>query len=273
MNFRSHLSRAFGFRYPTHRLVVAIGVVVGVVAAVGWLNDTKTVSALLAPVYVGVVWALVREIDPDNDWTAIAAAAFAGWWVLQQNPVVSALAVGAMAVSARIMSETTGRRPLVTDLVVVAVLGIGVAYTVEGWVAGLGVAGAMVVDHRRAERRLRIQPWIALATAIGASVTAWITGVELTAGAVSARAALAAAVAAFVLIIRRPVLPTSLVDARRKTPLLQSRIHASRAVTGIVVYAMAVTLNSLDAMDLTPLLVALALVIISNEVEGITRRG
>jgi hypothetical protein len=273
MNFRSHLARSFGFRYPTHRLILGVGAIVGVVALVGWLNDTKTVGVLLAPVYVGVVWALMREIDPDNDWTAIVAGAFAGWWVLQQHPVVSALAVGAMAVSARIMSETTGRRPLLSDLIVVAILGIGVGYTVAGWVAGLGVAAAMVVDHRRAERRLRIQPWIALATAVGASANAWITGVELTAGAVSAKAASAAAVAAFILIIRRPVPPTSLVDARRKTPILQNRLHASRAVTAIVVYGMAVTLNSLDAVDLTPLLVALALVVISNEVEGITRKG
>lgn len=273
MNFRSHIGRDFGIRFRTHRLILAIGVVAGVVAVVGWLNETKTGVVLLAPIFVGVVWALMREIDPDHDWTAIVAGAFAGGWILAQNSALSVLAVVALMVGARMMSETTGRRPLLSDLVVVGVFGIGVAFTVEGWVAGLGLAGAIFLDHRRAERRLRPQPWIALATAAGATGMAWVTGVELSPGTVSTRVAVVAAVMALALILRRPAEPVSLVDARRKAPLEQSRIHMSRAVTGIVVYGMAVVVDSLDSENLVPLLAALALAIVSNEAERVRRKG
>lgn len=273
MAFRSHLARHFGFRHLTHRLILAIGVVIGILALIGWLDESKSSTALLAPVFVGVMWALMREIDPDNEWTAIAGGAFAGWWVLEQHVVVSVLAVVAMMVAARMMSETTGRRPLLSDLVVVAMLGVAVAFTVEGWIAGLGVAAAMFLDHRRAESKLRAQPWIALATAVGASLMAWLTGVELTPGMVSTKAALGAAAAALILIVRRPAEPLSVVDAPQRTLLSQSRLHGSRAITGIVVYGMAVTVNSFDAGEVAPLLVALTLVIVSNEVERITRKG
>lgn len=228
---------------------------------------------LLAPVFVGVVWALLREIDPDHDWTAIAGGAFAGYWVLAQDSAVSILAVVALMVGARVMSETTGRRPLLSDLLGVGALGIAVAFTVEGWVAGLGLAGAIFLDHRRAERRLRAQPWIALATALGATITAWATGVTLSPSTISTRVAVVAAVVALALILRRPAEPVSLVDASRKTPILQSRLHMSRVVTGIVVYGMAVVIDSLDAEDLVPLLAAMALAIISNEAERARWKG
>jgi hypothetical protein len=273
MNLRSHLGRDFGLRLRTHRLILALAGVAAVFAVIQRLNESKTSSVLLAPVFVGAIWALVREIDPDHNWTAIVGGAFAGYWALVHDSAVSALAVVALMVSARMMSETTGRRPLLSDLVVVGVLGIGVAYTVEGWVVGLGVAGAMFLDDRRAERRLPAQPWIALATAVGATVMAWATGVALSPGTVSTRVAVIAAVMAIGLILRRPAVPVSLIDALRKTPLEQNRLHMSRAVTGIVVYGMAVVVDSLDAESLVPLLAAMALVFVSNEAERVRRKS
>lgn len=273
MAIRSHLTRDFGFRRRTHRLILAIGLVTGALAVIALLDDSKPTTVLLAPVLVGVVWALTREIDPDHDWTAIVAGAFAGWWVLTEGSALSALAVAGLLAAARMMSETTGRRPLASDVAVLAALGTGIAFTAEGWVAGLGVAAAMYLDHRHAERRLRLQPWVAASTTLGATLVAWLTGVELRPGDVSTPMAVAAAVTALLLIVRRPALPLSVVDARRGTPLSSSRLHMSRAVIGIVVYGMTVVVGSVHVEHVVPLLAAVSLVIVSNEVERARRKS
>lgn len=283
MAFRSHVTRRFSLKYPAHRLIFLIGVVAGVLAIVDLLNDPRSEpgvitffqggeSPLLAPVFVGVVWAFTREIDPDHNWTAVVAGTFSGWWVLTEGSAPPLIAVVVLLAAARVMTETTGRRPLLTDLMVLSALGVGAGYTAEGWVAGMGIAAAMFLDDRRAKRRLPAQPWIALATAIGVTIVAWLTDTHVSRD-VSVPLGVAAAIGAILLIIRRPAVPTSLVDARRNTPLEQGRLHMSRAITGIVVYAMTVIAGFGDAEETVPILAVLALVIASNEIERISRRG
>jgi hypothetical protein len=270
MAFRSHVARDFSARYPTHRLILLIGVGIGALAVVDWLTASGSATVLLSPLHVGIVWALTREIDPDHDWTAIAGAVFAGVWALYLGPTVSVLAVAAMLLAARVMSETTGRRPLLTDLVVLGGLGVAAGYTPEGWVAGVGMAVALFLDDRRAPLRLPAQRWIALATLLGATTVAWVSDVTIPTD-VRGGLSLAAAVGAFLLIIRPPEEPVAVADARHATPLHRARIHMSRSITGIVIYGMAVMAGTEDAEGTVPLLAVMALIVASNEIERVSR--
>ncbi len=78
-------------------------------------------------------------------------------------------------------------------------------------------------------------------------------------------------VLALVAVVREPEPPTSLVDSRRKTPISQDRLHAGRGLIGVLVFGAAFLAGS-DAAAMGPTVIALTLVLISNEIERIRRR-
>ncbi|HET8739091.1 MAG TPA: hypothetical protein VFO17_05095 [Acidimicrobiia bacterium] len=271
MDFRSHLARSFDFRSATNLTLAGLVLAALGVAVVRWLNGAAG-EVFLAPVFVFVIWALLREIDPDHPWVALATGAVAGVWVLADRPVLSALAAGGLVVAARIITSTTGRRPLPIDLIAVTVLGIGIAFTVEGWLAGFAIAVAVYIDDRmRAEKRL------------GALAAAVITAVGATLVATATRAfpdgppdiveylALLSGVIAVILLVRDPAPPISQVDARHAAFIDKARLHISRSVVGVAAFLMVLTMGS-AAEDAIVIVVALAVVIVTNEIELLRRR-
>lgn len=254
-------------------MVVAIIVVLAAAAAVViWLSGASA-SVLLAPVYVFLVWALLREIDPDHQLSAVVGAVLAGAWVLLGMPLPTVWAVGGLIVAARIATSTTGRRLLPIDLAVASVFGIAIGFTVEGWAAGFGIALALYLDDRfRGENRL---PAIAASaiTAIGTTAVATVAGAfPDTVPDVVQYLAIIAGVAALSLLIREPAMPTSRVDARHAAFIDPARMHASRSAIGILVFLMSV-LTGADSEGLVLVIAALWLAVLSNEIEVIRRRG
>jgi hypothetical protein len=73
------------------------------------------------------------------------------------------------------------------------------------------------------------------------------------------------------LVVREPAEPISQVDARHKSFMSQDRLHASRSLLGVLVFAISL-LTGDNAEGLVPTLAALLLVVISNEVELVRRR-
>lgn len=271
MAFKSHLGRSMDFRARSNLLLIAFVVVGAGIALVLWLSGEPG-KVFLAPVLTFLIWALVREIDPDHDWAALVGAAFAGAWVLAGGAVPSALAVAGLLIGARIVTCTTGRRLLSTDLAVVAVFGIAIGFTVEGWAAGFCIALAVYLDDRfRGENRGRAIAAASI-TAIGTTVVATASGAfPQTIPDVVQYMAVAAGVTALVLLVREPATPTTQVDARHSAFLDAARLYVSRSVTALLVFLMAL-LTGPEAGGLVVVVVALGLAIVSNEAE-LLRRG
>ncbi len=260
------------FRRWSNVTLAAIVLVSAGVAAVLWLNGEPGVI-VLTPVYVFLIWALLRDIDPDHDWTALLGAGGTAGWGLTGGPITSGLALAGLLVAARIITSTTGRRPLLTDVAAVTVFGVAIGFTVEGWAAGFGIALAIYLDDRLSgDSRLPAIAASAL-TAIGATVVANLSGAfpERLPNIVQGMAA-TAGIAALLLVVRDPAEPISQVDARHAAFMDRVRLHTSRSVVGILVFLMAI-LTGARADGLIVVIAALGLAVVSNEIELIRRRN
>jgi hypothetical protein len=270
MNFRTHLGRSLDFSYKSNvALVALVGLAAGV-ALVLWLNGSPA-EVFWAPLDLYILWVLLREVDPDHNWTALFAAAGAGVWSLALQPRASALAIGGLAMAARITTSTTGRRPLPTDLTVVAAIGIAISFTIEGFIAGFAIAIAIYLDDRLFGESRGMQVAAAAVTAIGAAVVATAArAFPQTLPEIVPYMAIATGVVALLLVLRDPAPPISQVDARHAAFIREDRLHASRALVGLAVFAMTLLVGQ-DSVELAPVLGGLLLVLISNEVERVRR--
>lgn len=271
MDFRSHLGRPFDLRNAFNVAMLAICLSTGAVAVFLWLGG-RPASIILSPVYAFLVWALLREIDPDHNWSALAGAVLTAAWALAGEPVVSGFAIAGIMVAARLVTSTTGRRPLVTDLVGVSLFGIVIGYTLAGWVAGFGIAVALYLDDRLSGARNLAAIAASAATALGTTVVA--TAADAFPDrlpAIEQWVVVAAGVAALALIAREPATPISQVDARHRAFIDQTRLHVSRSVVACLVFATSLVLGA-DGPDLMAVIAALWLAVISNEAELLRRR-
>lgn len=271
MRFRSHIGRHIDIRSPPNLLLMVVVLLAGAIALLLWLDDGPAESIFLAPAYAFVTWALLREVDPDHNWTALAASAFAAGWILVGGEHVSVLALGVLILVGRLVSESTGRRPLLTDLVAL-LLGALAAYTVEGWIAAFGLAIALYLDDRLTEQSRSAQIWVSAGVAAGATLVATLLDAfPDTVPEVQPVLAMVAGVLALVLVVRDPVEPITQVDARHKSFLSPHRLHASRSLIAVLVFAMTL-LTGTTAEGLIPTTAGLLAVIVSNEVEWVRRR-
>ena len=271
MAFRSHVGRPFDFRLRSNQAAVGLTLLAGAVA-VGLVVFAERSPWLIvnAGGITFVSWALTREIDPDRAVTATLAAIAGGVWVLADFPV-ALLALGGLILVGRLIVESTGRRPLTTDLIPIAIYGMAISFTAAGWVAGFAIAIAIYLDNRMADDRHEYATVIALVTAMGASAIATLTGAfpqELP--EVRPILATALGVLALIAVLREPPTPTSQVDSRRKTFLRSDRLHAARVVVAMTLFAAALLAGEAGD-EIVPGAIALALSLASSEIERIQR--
>ena len=272
MQFRSHLGRDIDIRHLPNVIMIAVTLLAGAVAAFTWLNDGPAGPIFFAPAYAFVTWALLREIDPDHNWTALVSAGLAAGWILVGGAPVSVLALGVLVLVSRLVTESTGRRPLVTDLVAMLLATLA-AYTVEGWIAAFGLAIALYLDVRLTEQARPVQTWVSAGIAVGATLLATLfDAFPDTLPEIHPIVAIAAGVLALILVVRDPAQPITQADARHKAFLRQDRLHASRSLIGVLVFAMSL-LTGADAAGLIPTMTGLLIVVIANEIEVVRRRG
>ena len=129
---------------------LGISVVAGMAAlAARLLDDTGTLESLTdafgAGVAVFLTWALGRELDPDNNSSALVVelGAFALWFWLPSSPGLLLASV----IAARLMLRSTGRPPSRGDLIFVVLLGTYVATQEAGPAATVGLAATLVVSR------------------------------------------------------------------------------------------------------------------------------
>lgn len=271
MAFRSHLGRPFDLTLWSNRLLFLLAALFGVASLVIWANGGE-VEVWWAPVHVLVIWGLVRELDPDHNGSALLAGAAAGAWVLLGYPAVSIFAVGGLLLAARLVLNSTGRRPLITDLAVVGGYAAAISFTRVGWVAGFGLAVAIYIDAHLAEGANTVGVVTAGLAAIGATLVATATGAfSAEPPGLQPLAVTLIGVVALAAIVRSPPDPSSLVDSRMKWKLSRDRLHSARSLTGVLVFVSAL-LSGGEADRLVPVTTALVVSLMAAEVEQVRRR-
>jgi hypothetical protein len=174
--------------------------------------------------------------------------------------------------ASRIVVETTGRRPLVGDLVAMVVLVAAISFTLLGWVMGFGLAVALYVDDRLAEEHTRQALLAALAGAVASTAVVTLSG-AVPESPPEVRPFLAAMVGVLALaaVGREPVDPVTFVDSRHKRFLRRDRVHAGRALSGLLIFVGALVTGD-DAPAVVPMALALAVALVSSELERWRRR-
>lgn len=271
MAFRSHVARPFDFRLWSNRILFILVGVFGVAAIITWANGAPA-PVLWAPAHVFVAWAMMREIDPDSVVSAPLIAVATGTWVLLDNPAPNLLAAGGIVLAARVTLNSTGRRPLISDLVALGLIATVISSTRVGWVAGVGLAVAIYVDGRLAEGPNPASVATAGLAALGASIVATAAG-AFAADPLGLRpvVVVAVGVVAIVTILRSPPEPVSLVDSRIKWRLDLGRLHASRSLVAVLVF-VSTLLYGEEAPSAIPLAGMLLIALVSAEVERARRR-
>ena len=255
----------------SNQLVVGL-VGVGLIAAAAVVVTGGSVSTWWAPVYIGLAWALGRELDPDHPSTALIAAIGGGLWVLAGFDASGMTAVLGLMIAARLVLNSTGRRPLLTDYVGMGMIAAALSFTITGWVGGFGVALAMYIDDRMAEEHRQMGLASAAVTALAASVV--VSAAQVFPQEVpDARSAVVIGIGlmALVAVVREPEAPVSLVDSRTKTQLVPGRLHASRAMVGVLIF-LGAFLSGPDASAMVPAAGVMVLALASNEFERIRRK-
>jgi hypothetical protein len=265
MAIRSHIGRAMDFSLRSNRIIALGSALAGTVGVVLVIAGDRSIWLPIQAVGVTfALWALARELDPDRDASALIAAALAGLWALAGFAVDLWPMVG-LILSARLIVESTGRRPLRTDLLAMTILATVISFTALGWVGGFGLAVALYVDNRMAEEpnmEAVVAALAALASLLGVfsrNVPSVLPVLGIAAGALSV-----------VAVLREPPHPISLVDSRKKTFMRPDRLHAGRVTVGLLL-VLGVLVGGRHAPALIPALLALTISLGSSEVERLTR--
>lgn len=270
MTFRSHVGRSLDMRLASNRLILGLTLVTALAAGAVMVTGGIT-DVWVAPAHTFLTWALVREVDPDHDWTALAAGFAAGLWVVTGQEAMSALALLGTMLAARLVLNSTGRRPLNTDLVGLVVIASGIAFTPEGWIAGFGLALAIYIDDRLREETRTASVIAAALAALGASAVATLTDAiprslpEFRPGLI-----LVIGLAGLVAIMRDPVDPMSVTDSRDHRLLETSRLHAARGLVAVLLFIGAQLMGP-QAIGLIPAVAGFILALLVNERDRLVR--
>jgi len=256
---------------PWNRSILVLCAVAGAIAAyLTVFHDRDLLLVVEASGTTFLAWALCRELDPDRQGPAIAVAVFGGAWALL-GMETAILPYAALLLVARILVETTGRRPLPGDLLVVALGATVVSLTPLGWVMGFGLAVAIYVDERMTEEPSRVALLAALAAAVGSSVVTNLAD-AFPRTLPTFRPILIASLGllALVAVLREPVDPVSFVDSRTKRFLRRDRVHAGRAAAGVLVFLGAIVSGE-TALAVIPMALVVATSLASTELERLQR--
>ena len=256
---------------PWNRTVLVLSLVVGLVGAyLTFFQDGAPLLAFAAGGTGFLSWALARELDPDRQVPALVVSVIGGALALV-GQATAILPFTALLMAARLVVETTGRRPLPTDLAGLAVLATIVSFTPLGWVMGFGLAVAIYVDDRMAEESNRTALFAALGAAIGSSVMASLSmAFPRTLPTIDPLVTAALGVLALIAVLREPLEPVSFVDRRTKKFLRRDRLQAGRALAGVLVFFGAVVSGAM-APAVAPMALVVASALASTEVERLQR--
>lgn len=167
----THLSRTLSLAYPAHRALFAL---VALAAIAGWVDPAgngPVRSMLSGALTVALTWMLVRELDPDRTWLALAGAGAAGVTAILTG-TTDVAALTSLLLASRVLVRSTGLIPRITDVVAIGLFAGIFARTPLAWAAGLAVACAVALDTNMVQPAPRSYGWLALAIGVAVTITA-----------------------------------------------------------------------------------------------------
>jgi hypothetical protein len=273
------VARVVDPRYPTNLAITILAVLFAVAAAAWrWLGgSTLLVGAqwgMLAGLSTFLAWALARELDPDHDVSAFAAAALA-LLALPTLGLPQLLPLLWVLLVLRIVNRTVGlpARPL--DSLGTLSLGLWLTWQ-EGWIYGLITAAALFLDGWLvpALRRHRVLAGIALV----ATVVVGLLRVDLPDGGWDSPLlawlyALTASLFSISVVTLEPA--SALCDATGE-PLHPKRVRAAQGLALVTALLSAGLAGQKAMIALHPLwaaMLAVALHELATHQLGVVRRG
>jgi hypothetical protein len=148
---QSALGRPLDPSYFTNRLIVMISPIFGILAGAYSLFTTGDLwQAVQAGFWMGGssfgAWAISREIDHENDWSAFLAVAFAVIASFYFGfPTLAAFALGLCLLSSRMVSRIVGMPATLPESIVILVVA-ALALFFELWLLALVAVAAFIMD-------------------------------------------------------------------------------------------------------------------------------
>lgn len=145
--------------YPTHRLLVVLVPIAGIILGLDTLlTGGNFGAAMVAGLYAGasalLAWILAREIDPDNPYSAFVALILAIIGAFFATPNIWAL--GGAITLVRIVNQIVGFPAKIADSIMAIALGVLTMLITGAWVFGVVVAVTFFLDATLREQN-RIQ--------------------------------------------------------------------------------------------------------------------
>jgi hypothetical protein len=143
------IGRPLDISYPTNKAIVVVALTSAL--AIGVLRFTQGVAVLdaskqgfSAAIIVFLSWAISREIDPDNQWSAFIAPAIAVTMVAIYGSAGGLYGFWAL-LALRFINRTPG--PTATGLDTAIGAGLGLILVNQSfWLVGIAMAGAFALD-------------------------------------------------------------------------------------------------------------------------------
>ncbi len=227
----SAMGRPLDFHYPSNGFVIlmsGIGLIAGL--GIGVMEDKPPLDLLwisiVTSVTVFVAWALARELDPDDAFSAGLAAVLALVGMVIWRETTNLLALYLMLGVVRVLVRTVGIPMTLLDMGLL-VIGAGLVALTESWLLGLVTAAGLLLDSLLTSPNPPTKLFSGLAAAVTV-ITAALTQPDfsppedkIVLGAVAVVGVL------FLVVIFTAPAPVSVGDITGQ-PLNESRLKAGR---------------------------------------------
>lgn len=153
---KSALGRPVDPSYRTNLIILILIPVLGIVAgAYSFISSNEIMIALQAALWTALAvfqsWAIAREIDPDNDYSAfVAVAVMVIAMFLLDFPAFSIIALFVTMMGLRLTNRIVGPPATRNDSIMVIVLVI-IAVFFDNWIIGLVAAGGFLLSASMSE--------------------------------------------------------------------------------------------------------------------------
>jgi hypothetical protein len=160
IKIKSTLGRPLDPSYRTNLIVLIITPILAIISGVYvFMSDSEFMTALQAAFWMALAvfeaWALAREIDPDNDWSAFVAVALIVIAMFVLNfPAFSIIALFVSTMALRLTNRIVGPPATRSDSVLVLIL-VLIAAFFDSWLIGLIAAGGFLLDATMSEPNRR----------------------------------------------------------------------------------------------------------------------
>lgn len=155
------LGRNIDFSYKTNQMIVLSSVIA---AASGWLLTSNVLSGVYVGLGVFLTWALVRELDPNHEYSAFLAAAFSLLNLLYYGNIQLLVVVWILLLM-RIINGITGKELTTFDIFSVLGLTTYLSFNNKNSIYLMIFVLAMVCSMKKGAKMR--EAWIASAISIG----------------------------------------------------------------------------------------------------------